>query len=118
MRLSKVAFDCRRLPFNLVPCHNVALLQGFDGVQAARLLVLGKQHLQGKEKLPISFQKIPFAALRCLQHFCISSEDLMAEVFMGYLLFLTAASLGQIEQRELSAAYVCQRKRHEQPRKH
>lgn len=56
-RLSGVASVCRQLPFNLVPCHNVALLQGFDGVKAARLLVLRQQHLQGKEKLQIRILK-------------------------------------------------------------
>lgn len=30
----------RRLPFHFVPRHDVSLLQGFDGVQAASPLVL------------------------------------------------------------------------------
>lgn len=33
------------LPFYLIPRHDVSLLQGFDGVQAARLSILRQQHL-------------------------------------------------------------------------
>lgn len=47
--------SARQLPFHLVPRHDVALLQGFDGVQAARPLVLRQQHLQGEETCKSAF---------------------------------------------------------------